>query len=583
MRSLSHVRNFVASHGAGLYAAFVVLLLAKVLWGYWSRDMTYGDTSSYFRLASTWVRSKEVNIVWSPLYTAYYGSWLGAVDDVVAATLMHRVALIFASVALVAWIGYVTLPRVLAILLTSWWTVLPIHYDTLYEVHLFGALPLILLLGLGLQLPTRWRFPVWMMVALGTVLLIRNEYVVVLSVLCAVVGWRLLKGQELAEHGNSVSLVARYGVCLALPVLLTIGMYQQSFIKGEVIHQVSEPKHTLNMCQVYAFGHQQRHPEWTSSPWTECQGLMQETFMKPMPSLGQMVKSNPLAVAEHFAWNLGLLPAGLELLLFNAISSEHNPDYAAAKRVPIYPAWALGLLAVWLILATWITVHRCPPEGAGTRSMLSSQIPLFFGTGLMVLAVVMTQRPRPSYLLGFGVLLVWAAFMLAAALMPRLRRLDVTIWPLVLTLVIIIAAPAYASLQLPSKSGMLGDLYTLSQPHRKDLCNSGGGLAVGEYSYELSNYLCSPLRDIPREGDVRLLSTGSLTQAEYASPSAFVQAMDVRDVRALVIDPPLLQRNVGLDGCEKLGNALLENGWTLLAYSARDGHKCIASYAKIHS
>lgn len=40
------------------------------------------------------------------------------------------------------------------------------------------------------------------------------------------------------------------------------------------------------------------------SPWTECSGLMEKIFGAPMPSMYDMISSNPIAVAEHFLWNI---------------------------------------------------------------------------------------------------------------------------------------------------------------------------------------------------------------------------------------------------------------------------------------
>src|SRR5215208_4410871 len=53
----------------------LLLLQIRVMWGDWSyRDLTSGDTSSYFVAAYRWYRDFTVDLVWSPLYTAFYGS-----------------------------------------------------------------------------------------------------------------------------------------------------------------------------------------------------------------------------------------------------------------------------------------------------------------------------------------------------------------------------------------------------------------------------------------------------------------------------------------------------------------------------
>src|SRR5262249_9144748 len=60
----------------------ILLLQMKVVWGWWTwSDLTMGDTSSYFCGAYRWFESFHVNIVWSPLYTAFYGSFLFLTSD----------------------------------------------------------------------------------------------------------------------------------------------------------------------------------------------------------------------------------------------------------------------------------------------------------------------------------------------------------------------------------------------------------------------------------------------------------------------------------------------------------------------
>lgn len=564
-----------------VYGFFVLLLLSKVLWGYWTRDLTFGDTASYFRDASSWARSREINIVWSPLYTAYFGSWVSLLDDAVAATLMHRIVLIALSTVLVAWLGYITLPRVLAIALVIWWAGMPIHYDTLYEVHLFGTLPLLLLLLFWQKLSENWRLPVCIALTLATAILVRNEYVVLLVVLCATVVWRIAKGQDLDVREKMFTWAGRFGVCLALAIALVAGVYQMSYIKGEMVGVVSKPKHTLNMCQVYAFGYQQRHPEWAHSPWTDCEGLMQLTFDQPLPSLSQMALSNPVALAEHFAWNLGLFPSGVELLLFNVIAEGDNPDYAEAVRWSSYPSWALAGLVVWAIWAAGVAVRRYPDDNKDIRDEFLRFAPIILGSVLMVLAVVLTQRPRPSYLLGFGVLLVWSFGMLLTAAWPRLKGTDLTLWPVFVALMALAFVPSYASLPLPSKSGMLGALYELARPHRETLCRSGGVLALNEYAYELSTYLCSPLRDVPREGDVRIMNLNTLASDGIFGADALVETLRVRDVRALIVDPSFFDKVDGMKSCALLRDTLLAGGWSLLAYSELNERRCFAYYARL--
>jgi hypothetical protein len=565
--------------GRRLYVLFVLALLIKVLWGYWGRDLTFGDTSSYFRDATTWANSREVNIVWSPLYTAYFGTWWWALGDAVSATFMHRLSLILVSSGMVAWLAWRTLPRILAFLMVAWWVVLPIHYDTLYEVHLFGSLPLIFMVSiLGANLPLRWRFPVWLFFALTTFLLVRNEYIIIFIVLCLMVGWSLVTGNELRAQGGAWGCVGRYGLCLVVPLLLAAAAYQLSYVKGGDVAKASAPKHTLNMCQVYAFGHQQRHPDWKFSPWTQCQDLMKEHFGKGEPALSEMIFANPVAVAKHFVWNLSLLPAGLELLFFNVVGGKHNPDYASVLYIPLYPRFALLGMALVAGFFTWRVFFRSAPEGRAARDALRSGLPLIFGSVLMLIAIVLTQRPRPSYLLGFGVLAVWYFGVLTSAAWPQLRKLDVGPWPLALAVILVFLAPSYAALSLPGKNGMLKELYRLANPHRDLLCRSGGKFALSEYPFELSSYLCSPIRDLPREGGVATLALGSLSSADLSDPLALVAVFKSREVKALVIDPPFFDKNPAMASCAVLRKELLSNDWKILAFRETDERRCFAAF-----
>src|SRR5271168_4266842 len=82
--------------------ATILLLQLKVVWGYWNvRDVSSGDTASYFVDAYNWFRHRLDVITWSPLYTAYYGWFLHISDNAVFVTFAHRMVLVFILAALV--------------------------------------------------------------------------------------------------------------------------------------------------------------------------------------------------------------------------------------------------------------------------------------------------------------------------------------------------------------------------------------------------------------------------------------------------------------------------------------------------
>src|SRR5262245_48939376 len=89
-----------------------------------------------------WSERFAVNIVWSPLYTAFYGSVFALTKNVYAATTLHRIIIVIAvTLGVLAVMRKLLPPVALALLVASWWAILPINFDTLSEVHLFALLP----------------------------------------------------------------------------------------------------------------------------------------------------------------------------------------------------------------------------------------------------------------------------------------------------------------------------------------------------------------------------------------------------------------------------------------------------------
>jgi hypothetical protein len=563
-----------------LLAALVFVLATKLLWGYWERDLTFGDTSALFADAVRWHLDGQINIVWSPLYTAYFGSSLGITENAVAATLLHRVGLILISTGLVAWLGFLTLPRILALLLVVWWIALPIHYDTLYEVHLFGALPILVMALVSFLAGERWRGPLLLSIALIGTFLIRNEYVLVVGVLAALAGFNLLRKGRPVSWSEMRLAGLRYGAVLFAAGLLIAYFYSVSYIKGSAIREVLGPKHTLNMCQVYAFGYQQRHSDWAGSPWLECSSLMQAKFGAPLPTLREMIVANPGEVAEHFLWNLSLTRAGLEVLLFNTTSAHDNPDYAPVLVVPVLPSLLLGATLMICVGGAVVIFRKSPVRYADIRERLARMEPLLLAAVVMAIAVILTQRPRPSYLLGVGVLYMWVVMIMLSAFMGRFKKLD-SLWAVtIFAAALVLLVPTYRSLSLPSKMGSLGLIYSELRPQAPRLCQASGALAIGEYASEINNYLCSPYRFGQRGGRSNLIALSSLPADALSAPVELVNALEAAGVGALVIDPFLFQKNQGLKGCPELRDVLVSRGWEQLGYAVLHGGRCIAAFVK---
>jgi hypothetical protein len=569
-----------SSRDVVIYVTLVFLIVVKVLWGFWTRDLTMGDTSSYFMQAVRWHKDGQVNIVWSPLYIAYFGSWLSITENASVATLLHRVGLIVVSTGLVAWLGYVTLPRVLALLLVVWWIALPIHYDTLYEIHLFGAIPILLMAVVSLQIGDEWKQPLLLSIALVTTFLVRNEYVLVIGVLSVLAGLKLFRKRYSISLSEMKLSGLRFAVVFFLAGLLITYFYSVSYVKGDVIAQKSTTKHTLNMCQVFAFGYQQRHSDWIGSAWSGCSNLMQEKFGKPMPTLHEMVVSNPSEVAEHFLWNFSLTRAGLEVLLFNSTGAVDNPDYAPVIVQPVVPTVLLSLTILICLGGTFVIFRKYPVQYAEIREKLARISPLLLAVLVMTIAVILTQRPRPSYLLGAGVLYMWIVLLLLSAFMSNCKKVDSWRFLCAFAVAILLFIPSYQSLPLPSKNGVLSVVYNKLQPKAKELCQNKGAFALSEYGIYFVNYLCSPYNPSLMSGGNDLVDISSLPKAAMASSESLVDALQYAGASALIIDPYMSQKYPNLGGCPELRDAFLKRGWRQLNYSMVDNGQCIAAYIK---
>jgi hypothetical protein len=493
-------RFWRAAHAPWFSYVALALLQLHVVWGAWDyRDLTTGDTSAYFVLAHGWATDLTNYFVWSPLYTMYYGTVLWLFPDVWTATLVHRLLIVFAASLLALSVFRRLLPPGLAWLAAAWWACLPIVFDNRYEVHLFSALPV--LLGWRLLLAGRgpWARG-WGLAALGLgAILVRNELAlaaVLTAALC--LGWEIREARRGNGPGWGGRLLA-YALPLAAGAGLCLGAYQRSAVRGEELRRVYNHKHTLNMAQVYSFGYQQRHPDWTRNPWIAYHELMTAHFGKELPSLTEMLHTNRGALLEHFAWNARLLPNGLELLLFNATGGKQNPDYVPvalrrpwARRLALLTlgVFAVGcLLLVWQWRRWWAGWLR--PRAGGWLAV-AVHLPVWA-------AIVATQRPRPSYLFPLGLALMAAVGTAVHVLLsqwPAGRRRLAAWAPAVMLGLCLFVRPHYGragpSPPQPCRAAVVRLL-----PFRDLIARSGLTLVHEDYLGEVTNYvglgLCRPL------------------------------------------------------------------------------------------
>jgi hypothetical protein len=496
------------------FYATLVALQAKVMWGIWSyRDLTSGDEATFYCQAYLWLTKSMVDIAWSPLYAAFFGTVMRlTTTDPYAATTLHRILIVLLLDVLILALLRRLLPPGIAWLVAAWWTVLPIVFDATFTVHLFAVVPILaawLLLALGWNPWTRGGA---LAVFLGASFLVRNEYLVATAMLA--LSWLVWEGRArlrvapAARTPGAVYALA-YGLPLLLVGLLVGLVYTRAVYKFPALDYRLNDKHVLNMCQVYAFGYQQRHPEWRKDPWVQCSDLMQETFGQERPTLAQMARANPKALAEHFLWNLRLTPAGLQLLLFNSAQSTINPDYAPSQQLgsprPLVPTIGLGLILLaglyrllrerhywwraWLRRRSgaWWSMFSVLPVGA---------------------AVLLSQRPRPAYLFVQGIVLMAAAGMCLFVLVRPWRKLQIwaVLIPLLMVALVCLAPNRYRTFYRLGERPLLA-LYERLAPFAEVFRRPTSRFLVSERVMELNGYLVRDfLRDPAVNFDYSILS-----------------------------------------------------------------------------
>jgi hypothetical protein len=323
----------------------ILAIQAKVLWGIWNyRDLTPGDGAYYFAMGSHWADHLQVTPAYYPLYNIFWGSLQWIVHDAYAVTLVHRVLIVLATTALLLAVLRRLLTPGIAWALSLWWAALPITYDTIFEIHLFGALA-----GLAIALVAlRWsglaaRATVFGLL-LAAALLVRNEYIVAALAFAIVWAgyelWRVRRGvappwRRLAAAG-AIPLVA-FAVLFGL-------VSWRDWVHGSVVSQLTS-KNELAFCQGYALGLDHSGDVRTANPLAQCTVYTREDFGEEMPSLFQAVADNPGAVAGHFGRNAALFPAGLELGLFNEKFGSVGPASkpVRASQILIARSWGEAL------------------------------------------------------------------------------------------------------------------------------------------------------------------------------------------------------------------------------------------------
>jgi hypothetical protein len=508
----------------------ILVLQTRVIWNFWRyKDLSFGDTSYYYLDALSWLHGVHDNFADLPGYTGFLALVKLIVGDVYAAVLIHRVLIVFAAAVLVLALLRSLLGPAMGFLMTIWWVVLPPNYDMKYEAHLFGLLPILVAAVVASRAPSRARLGLSLAVLVGAGLLVRNELVLT----SVIVGVAIVIA-EISRRKRSPATPSTYARAYAVPLVVVALLVAGAWWRAAYPVRASvEAKHRLNVCQVYAFNYQQRHPaRFRANAFTDCAPLMRREFGRDMPTFLEAAMVNPGAIADFIGWNARLLPSGLQVALFGATSTGDNPDYFAVKTHRSY-ALVLLILLLGVIAAGVFALTRersfWRTEWLPTRAW---SVLILCAVGFTGVVVALTQRPRAEYMYGLTVGLLALTGICLSAILRRLGVESlvgpVTVW---LAIMLILVMPSHYH----RTSRPLHDAVQRLQVIRPVLNHPTSVLVTSSYNSEI----CAYLAEIPNE---RCSSPAWPTLlAQLSNGLALRQVLDHAKATAIYADPLLQQ------------------------------------------
>jgi hypothetical protein len=550
--------------------AMLLLLQLKVVWGLWDhRDLMEGDTSDYLLTGYVFHESGTVNLAWTPLYSAVLGLFVGLFHDAVAITLAHRLAIVFLNTALVLAVMRRLLTPGIAWVMAAWWALLPVGFHSSAEVHLFAVVPILVAWLIVAARPTPRGRGAALAVLLGATVLVRNEYVVTVALFA---GACLLHERRRHRRDGARAPVLAYLAPLALAGLVVVFFYSRSIAQGRMLVRAMEAKHTRNLCQAFSFGYRQRHPEWTHSPWVyrDCEALMREQFGAPRVTGLEMAARNPRALLQHVLWNARLAPTGIQLLLFGVGAGRVNPDYLPWLRLGSTRAAVLAIAWVCFLGLGLLTLARARPPRRALLRGRETAWSLMLLTMATTLLTLLTQRPRPSYLIPLGLFLLTASGLCLSLILERFLpgRNPETLAGMGMIAALLIVSPYYSD-PLHWQPLNLRTLYKRLHPFADVVQRPDSFLMVPGYTVETFSLVArvhlgqaAQGTRYPRIGEYDLLN-GCGDRG-----SAILPCLAARDVNLVYVEQGLFRRlsSNTADRAALQGGA--DSGWRALAYVA---------------
>ena len=461
------------------------------------------DTAGYYWNAG-WVASEAKfrgarELVYSPAYVGFLGLVRAFFSEPYTALVLQRCLTALLAGFAVLLCARRVLPSPWSWLAAAWWFAVPENSRPLFDIHLFSFIPFAFgcwLAGTKGDLVARgWSLALFVFSAIA----LRNELApaaVLFFLAVAIYEWR---------RGAPGSRTLRHWLPLIAPSLFVVlfGM----FVAGTRLDSGSwrdlsgefQRRQRANLPQVFAFGYQQRHPEWKANPWTDNDGLMENVFGKPRPSVAEAWRANPSALLEHTLWNFRLVPSGLQLALLGDFSGHLSPAFEWPKPAPGSTALLIASAALAMVWLSGLAFLRRPTWAwldeprRWTWLALACALPSTF-------AAIATQRPRPCYVYSTTLLVVLGTVWLVAAWVRRGRHGSPLPQPI--TVAAICGVLALAFIFSPKPKGtrlILEDLGHLT-PHRWILRTRSNVFCSNRpWAQDLVFYLSQPGKAIARD------------------------------------------------------------------------------------
>ncbi len=283
----------------------LLALQVKVLWGAWYNwDLPLWDGATYFIYGRQVVSDfRFPPFEWSPLFAGYYAIFQALFTDAVPFIIYfaHRYVAIVLVLVLFYALLRTALSPVVAWLLAAYFFLLPVGLANHFVVHLFVLIPLLAAYRMSLSKSVYANG--FILVGLLLAAFVRSEFVLSFAIVLVV----FILNDYALNKGNGLPI----GQWLRpYTPLLIVGIMLVPMIVRFGPSHIPVDRAWGAFMQHYAWGYQERHPEWNVDFWFRYSEAVQQSF-GDATSIAEAAVRNPSAMVAHLFWNLGLLPEAI--------------------------------------------------------------------------------------------------------------------------------------------------------------------------------------------------------------------------------------------------------------------------------